>query len=656
MITINSKNGVALMRFKSNNIFRLLLIFCLLLTVALPAWASTSGSVAISAGSDDAEEDGLLGNVYIDSVDVPLGDYITGMRFSSVPIPNGATISNAYIKFTASWTDTLACSLTFNGEDAVNPATFTAGSGTFGISGRSKTGASVPWSPGNWTADDQYDSPDLSSIVQQIVNLGGWSSGNPMVIITTIGSGSRLAYSTEGGKPPELYFTYNVPPVADDESFTVIQGGTATEVNLDAGNSLLDGDTDPDDFFTLSVNTTPVTPPTNGALILNADGTFSYTHNGTANFADSFEYEVSDGDGGTDIGKVTITITPSNKTLNVWVDGTGTVRSVPAGTIDCGFATSICSASYADGSSVTLEATPESGWTFNRWVDDLGNPLSTANPYTFTMDVDKTVQAIFDHRGYHIIWANAPGDGNGGRIDPSPDEPFCPGCGGQVMVADGDSQAFTFTPDAGWHVMDVGVDGWSVGPVTSYTFSTVTNDHWIWVNFEPDAPQYSIWSSAPGAGSGGTITRPGDLGGVGGEELVNSGSDSEVYTITPDAGWHIRSLWVDNQAIEPVTTYQFTNVNSTHNIWVNFEEDAPEYTISAWTGGGGTISPPGDTTVPAGASIEYTITPFPGVHVMDVRVDDISVGAVTSYTFTNVSSNSRLIPDLYDHTERKLCS
>jgi hypothetical protein len=644
IISINSKNGVALMRFKSNNIFRMLLIICLLLTMAVPAWAATSGSVAISADSNDADEDGLLGNVYTGplEVDVPLCDYITGMRFFPA-IPSGATILDAYISFTASFTDNIGCSLTFFGEDAVNPATFTAGNGTFGISSRSTTGASVPWSPGSWTLDLDYDSPPLTSIVQEIVDSGGGTGANAMVIITTIGTGWRSAYSIEGGKPPALHFTYNGPPVADDESFTVLQGGTATEADLDAGTSLLDGDTDDDIPGDTLTPVLDIGPSYATSFTLNVDGTFSYTPDNRGNFSDSFTYHLNDGTADSNIATVTITITPGTRTLNVWVDGTGTVRSVPAGTVDCGFATFICSAPYPVDSSVTLEATPESGWTFNRWVDDLGNPLSTANPDTFTMDVDKTVRAIFDHRGYHIINANAPGDGNGGRIDPSPDT-FCPGCGGQVMVADGDSQTFTITPDALYHVKDVMVDFWSVGPVLSYTFNSVSSDHDIWVNFELDAPQYSIWSTAPGAGSGGTITRPGDLGGVGGEEVVISGGNSEVYTITPDAGWHIQNVRVDNQDIGPVTSYQFTNVNSTHNIWVNFEQDAPEYTIwsSSWPIEAGTIFPEGSTTVSAGASIEYTITPFPGVHVKDVFVDGVSVGAVGSYIFNDVNSSHNI--------------
>ena len=63
----------------------------------------------------------------------------------------------------------------------------------------------------------------------------------------------------------------------------------------------------------MSVNTTPVSGPSFGTLILNSDGTFQYTHDGSENFSDSFVYELLDADGGvTDTATVSITITPVN--------------------------------------------------------------------------------------------------------------------------------------------------------------------------------------------------------------------------------------------------------------------------------------------------------------------------------------------------------
>ncbi len=63
------------------------------------------------------------------------------------------------------------------------------------------------------------------------------------------------------------------------------------------------------------------------------------------------------------------------------------------------------------------------------------------------------------------------------------------------------------------------------------------------------------------------------------------------------------------------------------------------YTITASAGANGTIAPSGAVTVNQGVSQAFTITPASGYQVDDVKVDGNSVGAVTSYTFTNVQDN-----------------
>ena len=59
----------------------------------------------------------------------------------------------------------------------------------------------------------------------------------------------------------------------------------------------------------------------------------------------------------------------------------------------------------------------------------------------------------------------------------------------------------------------------------------------------------------------------------------------------------------------------------------------------ATAGTGGTISPAGAATLGRGANQTYTISPSSGRVVADVKVDDVSQGAVTSYTFTNVTAD-----------------
>src|SRR5437899_1750996 len=54
---------------------------------------------------------------------------------------------------------------------------------------------------------------------------------------------------------------------------------------------------------------------------------------------------------------------------------------------------------------------------------------------------------------------------------------------GSVAVGDGNSQSFTIAADAHYHILDVKVDGVSVGAVASYNFSDVTADHTIEATF-----------------------------------------------------------------------------------------------------------------------------------------------------------------------------
>src|SRR5205814_1561658 len=63
------------------------------------------------------------------------------------------------------------------------------------------------------------------------------------------------------------------------------------------------------------------------------------------------------------------------------------------------------------------------------------------------------------------------------------------------------------------------------------------------------------------------------------------------------------------------------------------------HTITASAGANGAISPSGAVGVNDDASQSFTITPDAHYHVADVLVDGVSVGAVTSYTFSNVTAD-----------------
>jgi hypothetical protein len=159
--------------------------------------------VAVAAGSDDAEErssgTALSGNLQL-VTDGSRGAQTVGLRFRAVGVPRGATITNAYLQFTADAVSTGAASLVVAGQAADNPPAFTTASGD--VSSRTRTSASVGWNPAAWRTvgarGTEQRTPDLRSVVQQIVSRPGWAGGNALVLVVT-GSGTRTADSFNTG-------------------------------------------------------------------------------------------------------------------------------------------------------------------------------------------------------------------------------------------------------------------------------------------------------------------------------------------------------------------------------------------------------------------------------------------------------------------------
>lgn len=173
----------------------------------------------INASSDDAEESSK-GAVVTNGDDIELvydtkttGSQVVGLRFNTLAIPQGAAITRAYIQFIVDEKTTSGCNLTIKGENSPNSPTFLSFSKN--ISGRARTSASVNWIPSGWSsvglAGAAQQTPDLKSIVQEIVNISNWNSDGSMAfIITGTGNGKRTAVSfdTNALKAASLFVEY----------------------------------------------------------------------------------------------------------------------------------------------------------------------------------------------------------------------------------------------------------------------------------------------------------------------------------------------------------------------------------------------------------------------------------------------------------------
>jgi hypothetical protein len=173
--------------------------------------------VPVAVGSDDAHEwsDGTIsrtgGDLELGVDSSPNLAMTTGVRFTGITAPRGATITRAYVQFVADENGTTATSLTVRAQASDNAATF--GTTAFSISSRPRTSASAAWAPPTWTAGSAgtaQRTPDLSSVLQEVVNRPGWAAGNALAVIIT-GSGRRTAESFEGGPKPILHLEYARP-------------------------------------------------------------------------------------------------------------------------------------------------------------------------------------------------------------------------------------------------------------------------------------------------------------------------------------------------------------------------------------------------------------------------------------------------------------
>lgn len=145
---------------------------------------------------------------------------------------------------------------------------------------------------------------------------------------------------------------------------------------------------------------------------------------------------------------------------------------------------------YTAGEVVNIDAGSRSNYRFDGWTSSNGGSFADASSAstTFTMPAaDTTITAAWSYIGggggssydYYTITASA---GTGGSISPS----------GSVSVREDTDKTFTITPDSGYHISDVLVDGKSVGAVTSYTFEDVQKKHTIEAVFAKDNPDTGV--------------------------------------------------------------------------------------------------------------------------------------------------------------------
>jgi hypothetical protein len=159
--------------------------------------------VFIEHSIDDVEQHLTDGVMYTNSSDIELGideeffgEQAEGLRFRNVDIPQGVNITSAYLEFVVDEVSAIPTIVEIRAEDTGDAVEFSETA--FDLTSRLTTSSAVTWDIPVWdTVGDVHRSPDLSVVLQEVVDRGDWQAGNSMAFVI-MGTGTRTAEAWEG--------------------------------------------------------------------------------------------------------------------------------------------------------------------------------------------------------------------------------------------------------------------------------------------------------------------------------------------------------------------------------------------------------------------------------------------------------------------------
>ncbi|HYJ68138.1 MAG TPA: hypothetical protein VEX15_10820 [Nocardioidaceae bacterium] len=305
--------------------------------------------IPIAHGADDAMQFiGGTNDRYVDvaSADDEFGNdgpltpetVMTGVRFQNIPVPAGGQIVSAKIQFKTDELGTDATTFRIRGEASDNAAQYVQGRNG-NITSRSATTTTVPWSPPGWNligeAGLNQQTPELSSMMQEIIDRPGWAKGNAVAFMVDgtngdLADGRRTAEAKDGLSPPVLLLQFRLqkPPPNDPP---MVNAGLDQSIQLPA-TAPLDGTVTDDG------NPTPPGATTTTWSKVSGPGTVTFGTNAvdtTATFSQAGNYvlQLAANDGelqATDI--VSVSVAAAAIALNLTMTANPTAVTVPGST------------------------------------------------------------------------------------------------------------------------------------------------------------------------------------------------------------------------------------------------------------------------------------------------------------------------------------
>ncbi|MCC7265347.1 MAG: tandem-95 repeat protein, partial [Candidatus Latescibacteria bacterium] len=445
----------------------------------------------------------------------------------------------------------------------------------------------------------------------------------------------------------------NQTPIAAPDLLVAEEDHVAQPLDPKANDADPDGD---------ALAVTAVSQGSNGAVTLNTDGTVTYTPNPDFNGADSFTYTLSDGKDGLATGTVVVTVTSVNDPPSFAKGADQTVNEDAGPQGVAGWATRLSAGPANEGGQVLhfavandnpglfvgLPAVSPDGTLSYATAPDAngvatltvrvrdsggttGGGVDSSAAQTFVL----TVTPVNDPPVLAVIADQALDEGQTLTFEVSATDSDSPVSLSLADVPEGATLTdnhngtadFTWTPgytQAGDHTLTFTASDGSLSDSKAVTL-TVNN---------------VTRTLTATAGFGGTVNPAG-------VRVVDYGSD-QTFTFTHATGYHLDDVLVDGIPVGTVATYTFADISADHTIEARFALDT--FTLTATAGANGGIAPANQTVVTYGGNLSYSITPAAGYSIADVLVDGVSVGAVSSYNFNNITADHTIAASFADVT------
>ncbi len=340
-----------------------------------------------------------------------------------------------------------------------------------------------------------------------------------------------------------------------------------------------------------------------GDTYIDADGVLKVAKDESAS---GFTVVATSRQDGTFKGKANVTVKKSTYTV--------TTETAPSrGGIAAG------GGSFTAGECITVTANPTGGYEFDGWY--VGSKrVATTQKYTLVVTENVNLTAKFSQELVRVTVKR--NNKNGGKVSDSKTIDY----GGSITLKATTNDGYVFD---GWYEDDE-----RLSKKEKFTLDDVTYDMEVTAVFRPE--KYSVTASSS----------PAEGGSVDGTGKYKSG-EKATLTANPAKGYKFVSWVCNSKVVGTDKKLVVKDISKDYDVTAIFQAEAAKvktYTIDAGTDSkNGVISPAGKLPLPEGTAITFTVAAKNGYRISDVKVDGVSLGPVSGYTFGSVKSNHSIV-------------